>query len=58
MRMKKHMTIPEGGQIVQAGEGYFIVNAECNPVAYVSSPWAKDANGVIGTIGYAGGNCT
>ncbi|NUU07687.1 hypothetical protein [Leifsonia sp. C5G2] len=39
------LTLPAGGQIVQAGEGYFIVNAESNAVAYVSAPWAKDANG-------------
>lgn len=44
-RYSYNLTIPDGGQIVQAGDGYFIVNAESNPVAYVSAPWAKDANG-------------
>ncbi|AAT89436.1 hypothetical protein ATY41_09245 [Leifsonia xyli subsp. xyli] len=45
---KRHsydLTIPDNGQIVQAGEGYFIVNADSDPVAYIAAPWAKDANG-------------
>lgn len=44
-RYSYDLTIPEDGQIVQAGEGYFIVNGNSDPVAYVSAPWAKDANG-------------
>lgn len=39
------IALPEGGQIVQAGDGYFIVNGEGSPVTYISAPWAKDANG-------------
>ncbi|AGW41755.1 hypothetical protein O159_17120 [Leifsonia xyli subsp. cynodontis DSM 46306] len=37
-------TIPDGGQIVQAGDGYFVLNSTNDPIAYIAAPWAKDAN--------------
>jgi hypothetical protein len=44
-RYSYNLTIPDGGQIVPAGQGYFIVNANNDPVTFVAEPWAKDANG-------------
>jgi hypothetical protein len=44
-RYSYDLTIPEGGSIVPAGRGYFIVNESNDPVAFIAEPWAKDANG-------------
>jgi hypothetical protein len=46
------LTMPAGGRIIPAGEGYFIVNADADPVTYVSAPWAKDANGAAVSTRY------
>ncbi|WP_025157193.1 hypothetical protein [Leifsonia aquatica] len=40
------LTVPDGGQILQAGEAYFVVNGDGATLAYIAAPWAKDANGV------------
>ena len=39
------LTIPDGGQIVPAGEAFFVVNADGEPVTVINPPWAKDARG-------------
>jgi hypothetical protein len=39
------LTIPEGGRIVPAGEAFFVLNADGEPVTVIKAPWAKDANG-------------
>jgi hypothetical protein len=44
-RYSYDLTIPEGGQIVPVGRGYFVVNADNAPVTFIAEPWAKDANG-------------
>ncbi|WP_143465616.1 hypothetical protein [Leifsonia sp. NCR5] len=45
-RYSYQLTLPSGGQIVPAGRGYFVVNAEGDPVTFIAEPWAKDARGV------------
>lgn len=38
--------LPEGGRVVDAGEGYFVVlGMDGRPVASITPVWAKDANG-------------
>ncbi|WP_431221230.1 hypothetical protein [Leifsonia xyli] len=44
-RYEYGLTIPEGGQIVPAGDAFFIVNAESEPIAVIKALWAKDADG-------------
>jgi hypothetical protein len=44
-RYSYNLTIPAGGQIVPAGQGFFIVNADNDLVTFIAEPWAKDANG-------------
>lgn len=40
------ISLPDGGQLVDAGDGYVaIVDAREVPVAMISPPWALDANG-------------
>lgn len=45
VRYSYNLTIPEGGHIVQAGDGYLIANADGDAIASIAAPWAKDANG-------------
>jgi len=44
-RYSYELTIPDGGRVIRVGDGYFVVNATSDPIAYVSAPWAQDATG-------------
>ncbi|MGO4595746.1 hypothetical protein AB4Z18_18175 [Leifsonia sp. 2TAF2] len=46
------LTIPTGGQIVQVGKSYFLLNASQDPIAYISEPWATDAKGAAVSTHY------
>lgn len=51
-RYSYSLTIPAGGQIVPAGQGFFIVNADNEPMTFIAEPWAKDANGNVVSTHY------
>jgi hypothetical protein len=39
------IAVPEGGTLVEADRGYFILDSHGEPVATIAPPWALDANG-------------
>jgi hypothetical protein len=44
-RFSYDIAVPEGGTIVEADGGYFILDSDGEPVASIAAPWALDAQG-------------